>query len=205
MVLPMESFFIAIDPGLIWAYRLIPEPICGYFLGTFILALGAVLVGEYSVSVAIWLNQKHTQKLNNALVRWNDLSVRAVEAGDSPSYHQFNREANQVFGKIFFTNIAYSAGMLWPAPFVLSWMDLRFGQVDFPLPGEVFGLGDSVGYSFTFILLYILAYILLKPLKSHLPFLKPIQALRHKGSQQYHKMRSLADLLEKRIQQGTRQ
>lgn len=86
----------------------------------------------------------------------------------------------------------------------MSWMDLRFGRVDFPLPGAVFGLGDSVGYSFAFILLYILAYILFKPLKSHLPFLKTIQTLRQKGSQPYHKMRSLADLLEKRMQKSAR-
>ena len=73
---------------------------------------------------------------------------------------------------------AYSAGILWPIPFVLQWMQWRFGDVQFPiaLPFSVV-FTDGVGYLFTFFPIYILARIIFKRMRPWLPYFRGVQKM----------------------------
>ena len=59
-----------------------------------------------------------------------------------------------------------SATFLWPAFFALGWMQYRFLDLEFHVPG----LGFSLGYIGVFIIIYILAYVIFKQVKRRLPF-----------------------------------
>ena len=104
--------------------------------------------------------------------------MAAYRVGDKAGYKALNKDATDVWGKQFFTMAAYSAGILWPLPFALAWMQTRFAEVEFALAFPLSLLfGKSVGYVFTFIPLYILCRILFKYLRPHLPYLKGVQQL----------------------------
>ena len=102
--------------------------------------------------------------------------MAAYRAGDKRSYDALNKAATDAWGKHFFTMVAYSAGILWPIPMALGWMQTRFADVQFSLafPLSVV-FGKTVGYTFTFIPLYILCRILFKYLRPHLPYFKDVQ------------------------------
>ncbi|NPB09821.1 MAG: hypothetical protein GXO17_05645, partial [Thermodesulfobacteria bacterium] len=46
-----------LDRWLIHLYRLVDDPILAYFLGTFLLALLCVLIGELLVGLAVYVNR----------------------------------------------------------------------------------------------------------------------------------------------------
>ena len=106
------------------------------------------------------------------------LSMAAHQAGDKEGYKALNKEATDVWGKSFFTMVAHSAGILWPLPFALGWMNTRFANVDFPVaPPLSLIFENGVGYSFTFIPMYILARILFKYMRPYLPYFKGVQRM----------------------------
>jgi hypothetical protein len=93
--------------------------------------------------------------------------MEAYGKGDETSYRALNKAATDVWSRKFFTMAAYSAGMLWPLPFALGWMQTRFQSVEFPVMFPLNLLvGDSVGYIFTFIPLYVLSRILSSKVKN---------------------------------------
>ncbi len=197
-----EKWLIYLDQAFIPFYRLVDDPVLGYFLGTFILASFCVVLGELLVGLAVYLNRHHVRKLTNDLIHWNNLAVEAVKKGDSEAYHTFNREANDVYGKLFFLSIAHSAACLVPIPFVLAWMQMRFGAVEFPLPLSVPGLGSSVNYVFTFVVLYLPAYWFFKKIKKKLPVFREIEKVIVESGRAVQEMKSLADVLEKKIKEA---
>ena len=91
---------------------------------------------------------------------------------------RLNKAATDVWGKQFFTMVAHSAGILWPIPFCLGWMDLRFADVDFlvALPISLI-FEHGVGYSFIFIPTYILCRILFKYMRPYLPYFRSVQKM----------------------------
>lgn len=194
-----EKLFLFLDRCFIPFYRLTEDPVIAYFLGTFLLALICVMLGELLVGVAVYLNRDHLKRLTHELIKWNNLAVEAVEKGNSDAYHTFNKEANDVYGKLFFLSIAHSAASLVPIPFVLAWMETRFGSIEFPLPFHLPVIGGSVNYIFTFVVLYLPAWWLFKKLKVHLPVYSRIEALLEESSQVVKEMKSLADVLEKKM------
>ncbi len=200
-----ERLLMFLDRWFISFYRLVEDPILAYFLGTFLLALLCVLVGELLVGLAVYLNRDYLRRLTEELIQWNNLAVEAVEKGNPDAYHTFNREANEVYGKLFFLSIAHSAACLVPIPFVLAWMQMRFGEVQFPLPFAVPGVGDSVNYIFTFVVLYLPAWWLFKRIKRHLPVYRRIEALIDESGQAVKEMKSLADVLEKKMKASTQE
>jgi hypothetical protein len=102
--------------------------------------------------------------------------MQAYKAGDVAGYKGLNKEATDVWGRRFFTMVGYSAGILWPIPFALGWMQSRFAAVEFDLAFPLSLIfGHSVGYIFTFIPIYILCRILFKYMRPHLPYFKGIQ------------------------------
>ena len=185
----MEKMFAEImrfiDPVLIVPFRIVDEPLMGFFLGVFILGLLAVAVGDLTLSGAIRFNRRYLQDLTHTISHMEALSIQAYAAGDRHSYKALNQESNDAWGRYFFTMAAYSAGMLWPVPFALGWMQTRFQGVEFELVWPLnLLIADSVGYPFIFIPLYILARIVFKYLRPWLPCFRGAQAMRERKAEQ---------------------
>jgi hypothetical protein len=184
------------DRILIQFYRITGFHFFDYLVGTFVLALLSVVIGELTISLALRLNRSHVDRVTDDMVRMNNLSIMALIEKDKGSYKACNDTANDAFGKYFFTMIAYSASSLWPAFFALAWMQTRFSEVEFPLPHPVNAMVPSVGYFFTFLLCYVLARIFFKRIRRYLPYFRKVQNMLDKaGAEQSEKMMSFAELL----------
>ena len=157
----MDLVFQAVDPYLIWLYRITGHPYLGFLLGTFALACLALILGEGSISLIIIAMRKHLDRSAGEAARYQELSVQALKAGDKEAYQAANKLANEAFGKSFFLQFSLAAARLWPLPFALAWMQLRFLEVEFPL----LLLPFSLGYIGVFILCYAAAYFLWKTVK----------------------------------------
>ncbi len=173
-----STLFQYADAALIFFYRSADAPLVGYFIGTSVLAFLCVLVGEFCVSLAVRVNRNHIEGMKQDIAAKEKLSVEAYESGDRSAYRALNKEATDAWGKQFFTMAAYSAGLLWPIPAALAWMDMRFHDVEFLL-GFPLSLifGDAAGYTFTFIPLYILIRILFKRIRIWMPYFRSVQQL----------------------------
>ena len=180
--LPMTDFFTEIfyhiDGFLIYFYRLTGHSFVDYIIGTMVLGFICVIIGELSVSLAIRYNKSYLDSMSREMKKKEMLALEARRAGDEVGYKSLNKEATDVWGKHFFTMVAYSAGILWPIPFALGWMQTRFSGVEFDLAFPLSLIfGKSVGYIFTFIPIYILCRILFKYMRPYLPYFKGIQTL----------------------------
>jgi len=174
----LDNLASSVDSFLILLYRITENPLLSYLIGTFLLTFLCVIIGELSVSLAIRFNRRYLNQMREEMTRKERLSITAYEAGDRESYKALNKEATDVWGKRFFTMVAYSAGILWPIPFALAWMQTRFYGIDFPLAWPLsIVFGESVGYTFTFIPLYILCRILFKYMRPWLPYFRGVQKL----------------------------
>jgi hypothetical protein len=150
-----------LDGLVIPLYRITDNPLLDYFIGTAMLAVVSVLIGEATALLLKRVNRRHIERLDRELSVKYELSMESKLSGDEDAYRSLNREANDAFGRVFFNMFTFSAALLWPVFFVLAWMQARFIDIEFPLP--VFG--GSVGYVFTFLLLYIMARLSVGELK----------------------------------------
>jgi hypothetical protein len=157
-----------LDPILITLYRLTGYPLVDYYLGTFLLALLTVLVGELTISLVFRINKAHLDKLNARVEKMQRLSSDALAEGDQAGYKACNKEGNDAFGQLFFNKFGLSAASLWPIFFALAWMQERFRDIDLPLPWT----GWGINYFFFFLLCYIPARIFFGRIKRHLPYFK---------------------------------
>jgi hypothetical protein len=172
------AFFYHLDGFLIYFYRLTGYAFADYIIGTIFLSFICVIIGELSVSLAIRFNKPYLDSMSRKMKEKEMLAIQAYGAGDKDGYKSLNKEATDVWGKHFFTMVAYSAGILWPIPFALGWMQTRFAGVEFDLAFPLSLIfGKSVGYIFTFIPLYILCRIFFKYMRPHLPYFRGIQKL----------------------------
>lgn len=169
----LMRLFIWVDAILILPFRIPQSALTGFLVGSFILAMLCVILGELTLSAAIRWNQRHIETLKGEAERQEQLSYQAYEAGDKDSYKALNKAASDAWGRQFFTMAAFSAGMLWPVPFALAWMQTRFQEVEFAVfwPFSLL-LGQSVGYPFIFIPLYIAARIVFGRLRPYLPYFR---------------------------------
>jgi hypothetical protein len=166
------------DGFLIFFYRLTADPFVNFIIGTLCLAFMCVLIGELTVSLALKFNKGYFDELASDMKRKEKLSISAYESGDMASYRALNKEATDAWGKRFFSMMGYSAGIFWPLPFALGWMQTRFQDVQFDLAFPLsLILGKTVGYTFIFIPLYILCRILFKYLRPKLPYFRGIQKI----------------------------
>ena len=148
------------DQFLIAPYRWPKSPMAGWWLGTSILALWSTLLGKVTMALVMRMNLKHVKESLEETSLRHTQSMNALKAGDKESYKAINKLANEAYGKTFFLQVAMATASLWPIPLALGWLQLRFSEVRFPLPLELPSVGDSVGYAFIFIPLYILVRIL---------------------------------------------
>lgn len=168
------SLYIWIDRFLIFFYRLFDNPSLGYYFGTAVICLISVVLGQLTLGAAFLWNRRSIDHDNREMVRMHNLSIKALLLKDKQAYKLCNKEANDAFGKVFFSQIALSLSSLWPVPFALAWMQTRFSAVAFELPVRLPFIGQTVGYLFSAIPIYILMYILFGKIKSRLPFFRKI-------------------------------
>ncbi len=189
-----ETLYTQLDAFLISFFRLADNPMLGYLAGIAILALVCVVLGELSMGLAYRWNHAFLRRDNRRLVRLQNGSLNALKARDKESYQALNREANDAFGKVFFTQVALAAASLWPLPFAMQWLESRFGDVLFALPITLPKAGDAVGYAFTFIPMYILVRIIFGRLKGRLPFFRRIRSLQVGEHEDGEAMLSFSDV-----------
>ena len=165
--------YLFLDPYLIWFFRLTGQAAVNFLLGTLVVAVLALLVGEFTSFLASFLVRRHFGQVADEAKKYQDLSMEALKAGDRPAYEAANKLANEAFSKSFFMQLALSATFFWPIFFCLGWMQSRFFELEFPIPFT----GYSLGYIGIFILLYIPAYILFKKIKRQLSHFRQPQGI----------------------------
>jgi hypothetical protein len=170
----------SLDPVLIHLYGLIGVPLADYLVGTFLLALLTVVIGEFTISIVFKVNRRHLDKLNVKVEKMSRLSEEALRLGDKESYTAINKEGNDAFGHLFFNKFGLSAASLWPIFIALGWMQGRFAEIGLPLPF----FGWEINYVFFFLLNYIPARILFSRLKRRLPYFRGV----HETLLSYEKM-----------------
>lgn len=182
----MNAFFMAIDPYLIWFYRISGYALVDFFVGTFVLASIALIMGEVTISLAFLAARRKIDAVNEQMTHYQNMSLDALKAGDKKTYLASNKLANDAFGKSFFMQIALSAAFLWPIFFSLEWMKYRFSDVEF----ELLLANRTVGYMCVFITVYAAAYLVFKRIKYRLPHFRNIKTIL--DSYQNHDSRSKA-------------
>lgn len=187
----MHPAYVVIDPYLIWFFRITGIAILDFLVGTFVVASITLIIGEFTISLAYLANRKKIEQTTNDVVRYQNTSVDAIEAGNKAAYAAANKMANEAFGKSFFHQIALSTGFLWPIPFALGWMQYRFSDIEF----RILFSDVTVGYPAVFIPLYVAAYLGFKRIKYKLPYFRRIKQILDSTQSQTKHMRSFSDLL----------
>lgn len=164
------DWWTGMDGILISMYRITGWTAVDYFIGTFLLAMITVVIGDFTTSLVYRANQGYYKGLNTRLEELHEISMIALHLKEKSNYRAVNQEANDTFGKLFFSMFGLSASYLFPAFFALAWMQTRFDGIRFPL----FIKGLTTGYVFTFLVLYILARIIFWKIKPHLPYFKNV-------------------------------
>ena len=168
----MPSLYLFLDPYLIWFYRLTGQTGWNFLIGTSVVAVLALMVGEFTSFLASLMVRRHFTQVAGEAKKYQDLSMEALKGGDRPAYEAVNKLANDAFNKSFFMQLALSATFFWPVFFMLGWMQYRFQGIEIPLVVVPY----SLGFVGIFIILYILAYFLFKRVKYRLPYLRRLKA-----------------------------
>lgn len=150
-----------LDSVLISLYQLSGYAILDYFLGTFLLALLTVLVGQGTIAMVYRYKRNHLEKLSEQLARLNRMAAEAMERGDRQNYKILNKEASDTYGHLFFNRFGLSAAFLWPAFFALAWMQQRFQEIVIPVPF----IGTGANYFVVFLICYVMARIVFSRVK----------------------------------------
>lgn len=190
----LRNMLLALDPYIIWAFRLVQDPWISFFLGIIFLNLVCVIMGDISSLLVRRMNRKVYGKYHDQMVRHHNLSVEALKHSDKEAYKAVNKQAHEAFGKYFFSQAGAFTLSIWPLPFALAWMELRFGGLPLTLPFSVPGVGDTVLYPFFFIPIYIVVRILYGRIMRRVPFYQRILAWAKHGDGT--QMVSFAELLK---------
>ena len=157
-----------VDPYLLALYGLAGVQVLDGLIGTFLLALVVVVIGEFTISLVFRANRKHLDQLNSNLKKYSDLSQEALRRGDEESYRALNKQANDAYGHVFFNKFGLSAASLWPIFFALDWMQPHFAETGIAAPFY----SSGANYVVVFLFCYILARIVFGRLKRHLPYFR---------------------------------
>ncbi len=156
----LTPYLLFFDPWFIAPFRWLSSPVFGYLLGTAFLGLQCVICGDLSATAVTYSNRKYLRKFQKEMDRHRDLSEQALRMGDKESYKAVNRQALDAFGYSFSLGAAIFCVSIWPMPFVLAWMHLRFADAPLDLPVHIPFVGSSLNYFSSFLLLYIVIRIL---------------------------------------------
>ncbi|MFO7783062.1 MAG: hypothetical protein R6V25_00365 [Desulfatiglandales bacterium] len=160
-----------IDFVLIAPYRFFSNPMAGWWVGTFVLAFWATLLGELTLALAYRLNRHAMDKSAERSLYYHEQSLKAKQAKDEKSYKMINKLANEAYGKSFFLSMAMGMGSLWPVFFAAAWLNKRFGDFVFTLPAWAGGF--ELSFIAPFIILYIVVRIILYKARPYISLLKP--------------------------------
>ena len=176
---PIETFLKILDPALIGPYRLFENPMLGWWVGTFLLAFWAVLIGEVTLAVVYRVNRSPVKEHLKKTQYYHEQSLKAKQAGDEKAYTGINKLANESYGKSFFLFLAMGMASLWPAFFAAAWLNMRFGDIFFRLPKWAGGI--ELNFIAPFIVLYILNRLIFAYLRRRLPFMTPTSTQANPG------------------------
>lgn len=175
----MHDLLLFLDPWLIAPYRLPASAAAGFYLGTALLCLYCVLLGDAAYLGVLALNRRRLAKFKGEMERQNDLAETALRMGDKESYKAVNKQALDAFGHSFSLGAAVFTSSLLPLPFALAWMNLRFAQASPALPVPLPLVDQEPGYLFYFLFLYILVRLAYGKLMLHLPPYRRLKAALH--------------------------
>ncbi|EKD34730.1 MAG: hypothetical protein ACD_75C02215G0002 [uncultured bacterium] len=151
----ITPFLLLLDPWFIAPFRWLPTATAGYLLGTAILALQCIIIGDLSATLITYLNRGYLSKIQEKMDRNHNLSEQALMQGDKESYKAVNRQGLDAFGYQFSMGAAIFCVSIWPMPFSLAWLHMRFAEAPLELTVQLPLLGQSVHYFASFLLLYI--------------------------------------------------
>ncbi len=151
----LTPYLLFLDPWFIAPFRWLSSPSFGYVLGTLLLGLQCVICGDLSATAVTYFNRQYLRKFQKEMDRNHDLSEKALRMGDKESYKAVNRQALDAFGYSFSLGAAIFCVSIWPMPFALAWMHLRFADAPLELPFSIPFLGSNLHYFASFLLLYI--------------------------------------------------
>jgi len=151
----INSFFLFLDPWLIAPFRWLPSPTAGYLLGVMLLALQCILLGDLSATLVSLLNRRYIRKIQEQMNHHHNLSEKALLLGDKASYKAVNSQALDAYGHSFSLGAAIFTVSIWPMPFALAWLSLRFTDAPLELPFNLPLLGASIEYFPSFLLIYL--------------------------------------------------
>jgi len=175
----ITSLLLLLDPWLIAPFRLPASATAGFFLGTVVLCLYCVLLGDAAYLGVLALNRKHMAKFKTEMEHHNEMAETALKMGDKASYKAVNTQALDAFGHSFSLGAAIFTSSLLPLPFALAWMHLRFAQAAPALPVDLPLVAHEPGYLFYFVLLYILVRMTYGKLMRHLGPYRRLRAYLH--------------------------
>ena len=151
----MTTILLLADPWFITPFRALSSPTAGYLLGVVILALQCIILGDLSATLVTFFNRKYIKKIQGEMDHHHNLSEKALMQGDKESYKAVNRQALDAFGYSFSFGAAIFCVSIWPMPFALAWLNLRFAEAPIELSFSLPLLGSTVHYFPSFLLLYI--------------------------------------------------
>lgn len=152
----LQRVLLVLDPWLIRPFRWPDSALGGFLLGTFLLGLLCVLLGDVAAVLVSRLNRKVYGGYIKDMIHDHELSIEAAKTGNKENFKAVNRQAHESFGRYFFSQAAVFTASIWPLPFALAWLDLRFREVLIRLPL----LDYDANYVFFFLPLYILARLI---------------------------------------------
>lgn len=188
-----ESLYPFIDSLLIAPYRIGIPALAAFWFGTAVMALWCTVAGEISMALIYVWNREYYTDLNRKMTRMHNISVEAVRHKEKSTFKSANKWANEYFGKVFFSHAALFAVSLWPVPFAMGWLQSRFAGIDIhTVPFTEF----SLGYSFVFILSYIIVRYSFSKIRSYIPVLKKIDKMKAEDAEKAGEMTSWSELAQ---------
>ena len=167
-----------LDAFLIAPFRWPLNAAAGMWLGSSVLALYAVILGELTGAALFLVHHKYYNSMNDEMIRFHNISVQALHAGDKESYLAANKSAQDHYGKSFFAHAGIGMATLLPLPFLLAWMAMRFeGVIVHTLPF----LDKPVGYTAILLSLYIGGRVLFSRCKKRLPLFNRIDEIKREA------------------------
>ncbi|TKB05747.1 hypothetical protein [Desulforhopalus sp. IMCC35007] len=172
----ITSALLFLDPWLIAPFRWLPSATAGYLLGIVLLAIYCILLGDLSASLVTLINKKYIRKIQAKMDHNHELSESALKVGDKESFKAINKQGLDAFGHSFSLGAAIFCVSIWPMPFALAWLSLRFVDAPLELPFHMPFLGNTVEYFPSFLLLYIATRMVYSAIMSRVTWYKTTKA-----------------------------
>ena len=186
-----SAFNTTMDTVLMPFFRYFDTPIVGYYFGVFVLCVICVILGDLTFNIVVRADRRKIRETTDETIKYNNLSIEALQSGEGESYHACNKLANEAFGRMFFLQLALSTAALWPLPFSMSWLQYRFFGVEFPLPF----IPLTFNYAGVFIPMYILCRVLYGQFRHKLPFFRGAKKIFAGMQEESERMKSWRELM----------